>query len=157
MIGHSSGSIVACETVAATPGHEVRALVSQGSQLGIANLIFDELDPAPRGGLGAWPGSHQLPGLSSVTATRSSRSRRICNLGSDRRAYRAAIGEACATDDSRRLRRYLTATVSAKHPKAPWDRSSQVEACDEVITLFADDLGNQHVSAPGAGPSKDQP
>ncbi|MDX3192068.1 hypothetical protein PV458_26965 [Streptomyces sp. MN03-5084-2B] len=60
IVAHSLGSVVAYETLAATPGHQVRALVTLGSPLGIANLIFDRLDPTPRGGLGAWPGSDGL-------------------------------------------------------------------------------------------------
>ena len=60
VVAHSLGSVVAYEALAAMPGHQVKALVTLGSPLGIANLIFDRLDPAPRDGLGAWPGSEQL-------------------------------------------------------------------------------------------------
>ncbi|WP_410619991.1 hypothetical protein [Amycolatopsis sp. cmx-8-4] len=60
VVAHSLGSVVAYETLAAMPGHQVRALVTLGSPLGIANLIFERLDPAPRDGLGAWPGSDEL-------------------------------------------------------------------------------------------------
>ncbi|WP_230862987.1 hypothetical protein [Amycolatopsis camponoti] len=60
VVAHSLGSVVAYETLAAMPGHQVRALVTLGSPLGIANLIFDRLEPAPRDGLGAWPGSDDL-------------------------------------------------------------------------------------------------
>jgi hypothetical protein len=60
VVAHSLGSVVAYEALAAMPGHQVRALVTLGSPLGIANLIFDRLDPAPRGRLGAWPGSDDL-------------------------------------------------------------------------------------------------
>lgn len=60
VVAHSLGSVVAYEALAATPGHGVRALVTVGSPLGIANVIFDRLDPAPEGGRGAWPGSDEL-------------------------------------------------------------------------------------------------
>lgn len=60
VVAHSLGSVVAYETLAAMLGHQVRALVTLGSPLGIANLIFERLDPAPRDGLGAWPGSDEL-------------------------------------------------------------------------------------------------
>ncbi|HEX6354754.1 hypothetical protein [Actinophytocola sp.] len=60
VVAHSLGSVVAYEAMAAMPGHGVRALVTVGSPLGIANLIFDRLDPAPEGGRAAWPGSDEL-------------------------------------------------------------------------------------------------
>jgi pimeloyl-ACP methyl ester carboxylesterase len=60
VVAHSLGSVVAYETLAAMPDHQVRALVTLGSPLGITNLIFDRLNPAPRDGLGAWPGSEAL-------------------------------------------------------------------------------------------------
>ncbi|RSM68961.1 hypothetical protein DL991_40870 [Amycolatopsis sp. WAC 01375] len=60
VVAHSLGSVVAYEALAAMPGHGVRALVTLGSPLGIANLIFDRLDPAPCGRVGAWPGSEKL-------------------------------------------------------------------------------------------------
>lgn len=56
VVAHSLGSVVAYETLCSLPDHPVRALVTLGSPLGIANLIFDRLDPAPRHGRGAWPG-----------------------------------------------------------------------------------------------------
>ena len=72
VVGHSLGSVVAYEALhaldASAPsvgpedarGHRLRALVTLGSPLGIPNLIFDRLQPAPGGGRGAWPGG---PGL----------------------------------------------------------------------------------------------
>jgi hypothetical protein len=60
VVAHSLGSMVAYEALAAMPDHGVRALVTVGSPLGIANLIFDRLDPAPKDGRGAWPGSDAL-------------------------------------------------------------------------------------------------
>jgi hypothetical protein len=60
VVAHSLGSVVAYEALAAMPGHGVRALVTLGSPLGIANLIFDRLDPAPQDGRGIWPGSEEL-------------------------------------------------------------------------------------------------
>jgi hypothetical protein len=60
VVAHSLGSVVAYEALCAVPGHPVRALVTVGSPLGIRNLVFDRLDPAPRGGQGQWPGSEGL-------------------------------------------------------------------------------------------------
>lgn len=60
VVAHSLGSVVAYEALCALPGHGVRALVTLGSPLGIANLVFDRLDPAPVDGRGAWPGGEEL-------------------------------------------------------------------------------------------------
>jgi hypothetical protein len=57
IVGHSLGSVVAYEALAEHPEWPVRALVTLGSPLGIRNLIFDRLQPAPSGGVGGWPGS----------------------------------------------------------------------------------------------------
>jgi hypothetical protein len=59
MIGHSLGSVVAYECLCAHPEWPVHTLVTLGSPLGIRNLIFDRLEPGPRNGTGAWPGSVQ--------------------------------------------------------------------------------------------------
>ena len=50
MVGHSLGSVVAYEALCAHPEWPVRALVTLGSPLGIRNLIFDRLVPAPAAG-----------------------------------------------------------------------------------------------------------
>jgi pimeloyl-ACP methyl ester carboxylesterase len=47
MVAHSLGSVVAYEALCAHPEWPVRALVTLGSPLGIRNLIFDRLRPAP--------------------------------------------------------------------------------------------------------------
>ncbi|WP_234426034.1 lipase family protein [Streptomyces kebangsaanensis] len=64
VVAHSLGSVVAYEALCALPGHQVRALITIGSPLGIRNLVFDRLDPAPAGPRkevrGAWPGSKEL-------------------------------------------------------------------------------------------------
>lgn len=64
VVAHSLGSVVAYETLCATPGHQVRALVTLGSPLGIRHLVFERLEPAPAGpgsaGLGEWPGGDPL-------------------------------------------------------------------------------------------------
>ena len=57
LIGHSLGSIVAYEALCAHPDWPVRTLVTLGSPLGIRNLIFERLRPAPVNGKGAWPRS----------------------------------------------------------------------------------------------------
>ncbi|WP_228004777.1 hypothetical protein [Amycolatopsis sp. YIM 10] len=60
VVAHSLGSVVAYEALAALPGHGVRALVTLGSPLGISNLVFERLEPAPRDGRGAWPGADDM-------------------------------------------------------------------------------------------------
>jgi hypothetical protein len=55
MVAHSLGSVVAYEELCAHPEWPVRTLVTIGSPLGIRNLIFDRLDPAPKHAVGAWP------------------------------------------------------------------------------------------------------
>ena len=64
VVGHSLGSVVAYEALCAHPEWPVRALVTLGSPLGIRNLIFERLVPAPVIGktgklAGAWPGRAQ--------------------------------------------------------------------------------------------------
>jgi len=48
VVGHSLGSVVAYEALCAHPEWPVRALVTLGSPLGIRNLVFDRLVPAPK-------------------------------------------------------------------------------------------------------------
>lgn len=59
LVAHSLGTVVTYEALhqyAGTPRWaNVRSLVTLGSPLGIPNLIFDALQPAPVGGRGAWP------------------------------------------------------------------------------------------------------
>jgi hypothetical protein len=57
MIGHSLGSVVAYEYLCRYRPRSVQLLVTLGSPLGIPNLIFERLSPAPVGGRGWWPGS----------------------------------------------------------------------------------------------------
>jgi hypothetical protein len=57
VVGHSLGSVIAYEVLAASPALDVRTLVTLGSPLGIPKVIFDRLTPPPVGGVGAWPGS----------------------------------------------------------------------------------------------------
>lgn len=56
LVGHSLGSVVAYEALAAHPEWPIRTLVTLGSPLGIPNLIFHRLRPAPVDQVGAWPG-----------------------------------------------------------------------------------------------------
>lgn len=56
LIGHSLGSVVAHQFLTAGHGPDIRLLVTLGSPLGISNLVFDKLRPAPMDGRGAWPG-----------------------------------------------------------------------------------------------------
>ncbi|MER5908727.1 hypothetical protein ABT150_53750 [Streptomyces mirabilis] len=64
VVAHSLGSIVAYEALCTRPGHQVRALVTIGSPLGIENLILHRLQPPPLtlGGQphGVWPGGERL-------------------------------------------------------------------------------------------------
>jgi len=55
IVAHSLGSVVAYETLCAHPEWTEIALVTLGSPLGIRNLIFDRLQPAPTAGKGHWP------------------------------------------------------------------------------------------------------
>jgi hypothetical protein len=59
IVAHSLGSVVAYEALCANPQWPVRTLVTLGSPLGVRNLIFDRLEPAPavggKGPRGAWP------------------------------------------------------------------------------------------------------
>jgi hypothetical protein len=60
VVAHSLGSVVAYEALCARPGHQVQALVTIGSPLGIRNLILHRLQPAPLTldgpPRGIWPG-----------------------------------------------------------------------------------------------------
>ncbi|WP_217210363.1 hypothetical protein [Streptomyces sp. AC550_RSS872] len=52
VVAHSLGSVVAYEALCARPGHQVRALVTLGSPLGM-RMVYDRLRPEP----GGWPGT----------------------------------------------------------------------------------------------------
>jgi hypothetical protein len=56
VIGHSLGSVVAYEYLCLDQPGPVELLVTLGSPLGIPNVIFDRLTPAPVAGAGVWPG-----------------------------------------------------------------------------------------------------
>jgi hypothetical protein len=55
LVGHSLGTVVAYEALCAHPEWPVRTFVSLGSPLGIRNLIFERLRPAPGDSIGVWP------------------------------------------------------------------------------------------------------
>ena len=55
VVGHSLGSIVAYEALCQNPQWQIDTLVTIGSPLGIPNLIFDRLVPAPIDGCGRHP------------------------------------------------------------------------------------------------------
>ncbi|NKX56835.1 hypothetical protein [Arthrobacter mobilis] len=57
VIGHSLGSVVAYEYLARSAPPQVELLITVGSPLGMPNLVFDRLTPAPADGQGAWPGT----------------------------------------------------------------------------------------------------
>jgi hypothetical protein len=57
IISHSLGTVVAYELLCAHPDCCIHGLVTMGSPLGIPNLIFEKLIPAPQQGLGLWPPS----------------------------------------------------------------------------------------------------
>jgi hypothetical protein len=54
VVAHSLGSVVAYEALCAHPEWSVRGLITLGSPLGIRNIIFDRLQPAPQRQAGAW-------------------------------------------------------------------------------------------------------
>lgn len=56
VVAHSLGSVVAYEVLCAHPAAGLR-LITVGSPLGIRNLVFDRLEPAPLLGRGRWPPS----------------------------------------------------------------------------------------------------
>lgn len=55
VIGHSLGSVVAYEALCAHPEWPITDFVTLGSPLGINNLIFHRLSPAPTNNKGQWP------------------------------------------------------------------------------------------------------
>jgi hypothetical protein len=59
VVGHSLGSVVVYEFLARYSPPQVELLVTLGSPLGIPNLVFERLTPAPAGGWvlgrGGWP------------------------------------------------------------------------------------------------------
>jgi hypothetical protein len=57
LIGHSLGSVVAYEYLCRYQPSGVKLLITAGSPLGIPNVVFDQLTPAPVIGTGAWPGT----------------------------------------------------------------------------------------------------
>ncbi len=57
VIAHSLGSIVAYEALVEATELCTPAFITLGSPLGLPNLIFDCLDPAPVAGQGVWPGN----------------------------------------------------------------------------------------------------
>ena len=65
LVAHSLGSVVAYEALCAHLDWPVQAFVTLGSPLGVRNLIFDRLRPAPAAWessapAGAWPGGVRL-------------------------------------------------------------------------------------------------
>jgi len=56
VVAHSLGSVVAYEALCAHPQWPVTTLVTLGSPLGIRNLVFDRLSPAPTTGDEGWRG-----------------------------------------------------------------------------------------------------
>lgn len=71
VIGHSLGSVVAYEAVCAKPAN-ISTLLTLGSPLGIKNVVFDKLTPAPTDGRGHW-GATGLFASGISAAERSSR------------------------------------------------------------------------------------
>ncbi len=55
LVGHSLGSVVAYEVLAAKRCTGITTLVTLGSPLGIPNIVFDRLRPQPNNGRGTWP------------------------------------------------------------------------------------------------------
>ncbi|CAL9555122.1 hypothetical protein [Streptomyces pilosus] len=80
VVAHSLGSLVAYEALCSLPDHGVRSFVTLGSPLGIPNLIFDRIHPAPEQGVGRWPGK-----TSSTTWTNIADARDVVALVKDLR------------------------------------------------------------------------
>lgn len=59
LVAHSLGSVITYEWLCANPDHPVKTLVTLGSPLGMAGIVFDRLQPAPENGVGVWPGVEQ--------------------------------------------------------------------------------------------------
>lgn len=57
LIGHSMGTIVAYEYLCRYAPSSITMLITLGCPLGIRNVVFDRLTPAPIEGHGSWPGS----------------------------------------------------------------------------------------------------
>ncbi|MER7462283.1 hypothetical protein [Streptomyces sp. NPDC097981] len=55
VVAHSLGSVVAYEALCARPERPDVALVTLGSPLGVRNIVFDRLRPAPTHSRGRWP------------------------------------------------------------------------------------------------------
>lgn len=55
IVAHSLGSVVAYESLCNHPEWPVHTFVTIGSPLGISNIIFEELRPAPQQDTGIWP------------------------------------------------------------------------------------------------------
>jgi hypothetical protein len=60
VVAHSLGTVVAYEAMCAHRAHRIQAFITLGSPLGILNLVFDRLVPAPARGQGRWPGNAEL-------------------------------------------------------------------------------------------------
>lgn len=58
IVAHSMGTVVAWTALCHRPGSTVHTLVTLGSPLG-SPMVFDQLDPQPVDGRGAWPGPVQ--------------------------------------------------------------------------------------------------
>ena len=56
LIGHSLGSVIAYEAFCAHPEWPLKTFITLGSPLGIRNIIFEKLRPAPQKSKGVWPG-----------------------------------------------------------------------------------------------------
>ncbi|MER7051262.1 hypothetical protein [Streptomyces sp. NPDC000351] len=70
VVAHSLGSLVAYEALCSMPEHKVTSFVTLGSPLGIPNLIFDRVDPAPERGVGRWPGKPSSTAWTNVADAR---------------------------------------------------------------------------------------
>ncbi|MCQ4041515.1 GPI inositol-deacylase [Streptantibioticus rubrisoli] len=55
IVAHSLGSVVAYEALCAHPEWPDLTLVTLGSPLGVSNVVFDRLTPAPANGRARWP------------------------------------------------------------------------------------------------------
>ncbi len=70
VVAHSLGSLVAYEALCSMPEHGVRSFITLGSPLGIPNLIFDRIHPAPEQGVGRWPGEPSSTAWTNIADAR---------------------------------------------------------------------------------------
>jgi hypothetical protein len=120
IVGHSLGSVIAYEALAAHPEWPVTTLVTLGSPLGTRRLVFDRLVPAPRDERGQWPGSISAWTNVSDAGDAVAIVKRLAPLFGDRIVDISVHNGAKAHD----VRPYLTAAETGRAIAAALDGAS---------------------------------